>query len=230
MSYKFRPYCYDAYKIIGLRQWRVFSQLTWLLRTIPFAHSGRSIDGDEEYVTGECSQWRQNLLPVTVLNFGSQIWTLYTIIDHMQLSLCIPETLLNTSRSFILIDAIGKISQPWRDESVLGYRYRSSYSLIRAGEQGLTVWLPCILKNWTRNTQTVDLEYFRWPQWAWREWWRRMALQAAPAEQTRWLARARRAPRTSSPSPPCRRPHRCLFWYHTVHPLHSPYTYYKQIQ
>ncbi|CAB3236343.1 unnamed protein product [Arctia plantaginis] len=29
--------------------------LTWLLRTIPFAHSGRSIDGDEEYVTGDLS-------------------------------------------------------------------------------------------------------------------------------------------------------------------------------
>ncbi|KAI5633084.1 bZIP transcription factor domain-containing protein [Phthorimaea operculella] len=30
----------------------IYFKLTWLLRTIPFAHSGHSIDGDEEYVTG----------------------------------------------------------------------------------------------------------------------------------------------------------------------------------
>lgn len=80
-SDSFRPYCYDAYKIIGLRQWRVFSQLTWLLRTIPLTHSGRSIDGDEEYVTGECL-WRQNFQLVTTVSIWIHIIKCYMIMEY----------------------------------------------------------------------------------------------------------------------------------------------------
>ncbi|CAH2074005.1 unnamed protein product, partial [Iphiclides podalirius] len=39
---------------------RVGLELTWLLRTVPFAHSGRSIYGDEEYVTGDLSGHGRN--------------------------------------------------------------------------------------------------------------------------------------------------------------------------
>lgn len=83
-SDNFRPYCYvmtHTRKIIGLRQWRVFSQLTWLLRTIPFTHSGRSIDGDEEYVTGECL-WRQNYQLVTTVSIWIHIIECYMIMEY----------------------------------------------------------------------------------------------------------------------------------------------------